>query len=384
MPHFVGKQIELTIDRLSYDGGRGVGRSDNLVFFVPKTAPGDKILATVTVIKKNYAEAELNKILKPSMFRREAPCPVADQCGGCVWQRIVYEEQVRQKKALLTYNLRNFLPENLKNIEVIPAENEFRYRNRVQVHTRKLPDGKKYFGFFQTGSNELVPITDCLISDARLFEDLNVDHLGEKKTEIGLDENNKRVIRDLAHTPSEFTQVNTAQNKVLQDCVLGLVKKNITNSIETIYDLYCGAGNLTFPIFNFAKKIKMIGVEENSAAIAKARTKAQSSAMGEIHFISEDVSLFLEKTKQIAPSIFIVDPPRAGLGSKVVQNILRLKPLTVVYVSCNLSTLARDLKQLCHNTAGPRYQLRSAVGLDMFPQTEHIETVVELHMLLDS
>lgn len=389
MSFSVGDELEITIDRLSYDGGRGVGRVDGFVFFVPETAPEERVLIQVTNIKKNFGDGHLIKILKPSPARRTPPCPVANQCGGCVWQHITYSEQLNQKLQILTHQLKNILPSGFKIPPVIASPSEFRYRNRVQVHLKSTT-----FGFFAKGTNNVVAINDCLISDERLFADLTKDndfigaakqanHLKPQKKnsqesdtakiELAISPTGERIIRPLARFESEFTQVNTQLNLILKEQVVALLKQQ--GIFKNIYDLYCGSGNISFPIIDAFQDSKFTGVELNARAIERAQgtLAAKYPSRKDVVFVSSAVHKFLKRLKVLAPSsAILLDPPRAGLENGVIEQLQRLHPEVIIYISCALPTLARDLNKF------QNYSVSSVQGLDMFPQTEYLETIVSL------
>ncbi len=380
----VGDLIQVKIDRLSYDGGRGVARFNNFVFFVANTAPGDEIEAKIISLKKNFGFAECLKIIKPSSARRAAPCPVFQRCGGCVWQNITYDEQLKQKQNIVLHALRKFLPTELLDTAIVPSPNEFRYRNRIQIQIRN-----KQFGFFAAGSNDLVQVNDCLIADERLFKkflETKEKNLNSKKVEVAVDGSGHTSIRDLDTDESIFAQVNSAQNETLRATVLNYAAKS--KAPTEIYDLYCGDGNFSF-LFQSAKakpeskseskstaEPKIVAVESSATAIERANKRLASVDQSRFsaEFVTADVEDYLIGLGHSSDSaLFICDPPRAGLGRGVCEQILRLAPASVVYVSCNPITLARDLGDLAQ-----KFTVSDLTILDMFPQTEHVETVVHL------
>ncbi|MCB0350148.1 MAG: class I SAM-dependent RNA methyltransferase [Bdellovibrionales bacterium] len=373
----VGDKITLTIDRLSYDGGRGVGRFNNFVFFVPQTAPNEKIKATITKKKKNYGEARLLEILEASPSRREALCPVVTECGGCAWQHISYSEQLNQKRDFIKHHLKAVLHDRVTLPPISPSVVEYRYRNRVQVHARKNFANEIEFGFFKAGSNSLVPISDCYISEPELFSGLKAalqhENLTQKngfhKYELAM-KGSERVIRDLSKDESEFTQINSAQNQSMIQYVLNEVNRLKPEHISKIYDLYCGSGNITEPMAKTFAPTPVVGVEMTQKAIDRAKLHASPNA----EYIAGDVATFLSRQKLQAHTVVTLDPARAGLGSTTISQLLRLKPDLIVYISCSLPSLARDLQSICKND----YAIDSVCGFDMFPQTEYVETVVTL------
>ncbi len=378
----VGAELDLFIERLSYDGGRGVARHERFVVFVPKTAPNETVRARITQLKKNYAEAELLEILSASPHRREPPCPYSHRCGGCTWQHVQYPSQLEQKRGLIAHALRKWWPNGMP-IEVTPSPEEFRYRDRVQIHADIATEA---FGFFEAGSNQLVAIEDCLISDARLFHDLkpalqkklrSLPALGPqkkfRKVELVLQDDKTRRLVDLESEEPAFRQVNPAQNLNLVEAVVAQLSLDGQPPAQ-ILDLYCGDGNFSFPLAQAFPKTPILGVEFSASAVHRAQEKCRELRLPNIRFFASDTAQHIRKLPRTPQTAVLVDPPRAGLDKATAQELLRLAPDKIVYVSCSLSTLARDLSTLCEH----QYEVSSVRGFDMFPQTEHIETLTTL------
>jgi tRNA/tmRNA/rRNA uracil-C5-methylase (TrmA/RlmC/RlmD family) len=281
---------------------------------------------------------------------------------------------------LVEFQLKKHLAHVNPSVEFFPAPEEYRYRNRVQIHARKI-HGRLEYGFFAPKTNELIPVEDCLISDPILFQDLKPEinklKFTEKpaKIELAVGPDGRRRIRDLRAVDSIFTQVNSAVNAQLTNFVVQGVHDDILKSnCSELYDLYCGDGNLSFPLrAALSEDISIHGVELSPQAISRAQHKAQTEQLQNIHFYAHDVGPFLQSHNTFAQAAVVLDPPRAGLGPQVTTELLRLKSPFIVYVSCNLSTLARDLDALALG-----YNVSRVAAFDMFPQTEHVETVVIL------
>lgn len=358
----IGDVVTIEIERLSYDGGRGVGRlNGGLVVFVPLTAPGDRVSARITEVKSSYAVAIAEQILEPSKSRTQPMCPAFGRCGGCRWQHVNYAEQVQQKSTLIEFALKKVYSEK---IETVGASNPYRYRNRIQLHKKG-----QQVGYFAENSHELVPINDCLIADERLrplIEDLAKSSRPDGKYELAL-VNEAPIIRDLQTEMSEFTQVNEAQNQKMKELIFELLEQE---RFARVYDLYCGDGNFTFPLAYFYKQTPIWGVEAHAPAIVRADAKAQAAGLKNVRFQAQDVKEFLKRLDFKDQTLMLLDPPRAGLENAVIKEIRRLLPAKIIYVSCNLATLARDLQKLASD-----YRVDEVIGVDMFPQTEHIETL---------
>lgn len=335
-------------------GGKGVGRLENKVVFVPFTIPGEEVSIRITRQKKNYAEAELIALEQPSEHRVQPPCEYFGRCGGCAYQHVDYNLQLQLKSKQVEQILRRvggINPVPMKPI--IGAPSPYGYRSRIRVH---VEDGLT--GFYAFGSHELVDIAHCPIASSavnRMLENLRT-----------------RGLRDGDYTLSEsgtgrfFEQANPAVTKLMIDVVKGLLPQ-----VRNVFvDAYCGAGL-------FAKAVahqftRTIGIEENQQAIEVAR----SSAGANEEYLCGDVAGVLAKVLRDAnntEATLLVDPPAVGLDHKVIETILSFQPSTLIYVSCNPATLARDLKQL-----GQAYALSSVTPLDMFAQTAEIEVVAHL------
>jgi 23S rRNA (uracil1939-C5)-methyltransferase len=363
----IGDQVQLTIERLSYDGGRGVGRLDGgRVVFVPLTAPGDKIKATLNEIKSSFATGTLTEILEPSPERTTPGCPVFGRCGGCRWQHVTYKEQVRQKSAMIEFALKKLYS---KPVDTVPAPNPYNYRNRIQLHKK----GNEV-GYYAEGTHELVPIQGCPIADERLQAEIkNLPHIShDGRFEIAY-VGDKSIVRDLKNEMSEFTQVNEAQNQRMKEIIFGRLEKE---QFSLVYDLYCGDGNFTFPLAYFFKQTPIRGVETSVPAIVRADAKARAANIKNAQFQAQDVKEYLKRQDFKENTLMLLDPPRAGLEAGVIKEILRLLPSKMIYISCNLSTLARDLEKMKTD-----YSIDEVVGVDMFPQTEYVETLSFLSRL---
>jgi 23S rRNA (uracil1939-C5)-methyltransferase len=391
-----GTRFIFKIDRFSV-GGRGVGRHEGLVVFVPDVAPLETVEVELTKVKKNFAEARLIKVIEPSEHRIKPSCPHAGVCGGCAWMHLTYSEQLISKRSLVAEALLKFSGYNY-NSEVdatVPSPNQFRYRNRIQVHVQ---DGQ--VGFHRRGSNQIVNIKDCLIADQHLTPLLSEvrreANKSKRRLELYLSHDGQPEVRQDNSEDDQFvlpfSQVNSAQNEILINYVVEQVVQAAaemktelaiedTDSVPfKLFDLYAGNGNFTFPLARALPHFQIASAELNSQNVRSARAVAQLDFPDRKFQIEEaDVELFLDRalnqpTQHARQSIVILDPPRVGCSAGVMNSLAQKAPRYIVYISCHPVTLARDLKYL--NTAG--YSLLSVRPFDMFPQTDHVETVAVL------
>lgn len=393
-----GKSVTTEIFRLAR-GGRAVGRhADGRVLFVAGAVPGDVVEAEVTLESERFLEARVTKVLTSSPHRVAPPCPHFESCGGCPWQNVSYAEQVAQKQAILKDTLirgRAISKDEAELFQEFHASpKEFRYRSRVTLQKRTNGQGTE-IGFNRRESNDFVAIDDCLLAREELipFARDVATSSGSKvrdRFQVALDENGKLAVG------GAFTQVNFEQNQKMQSLVADLVVSHIHNRSEIVHwhflDLYCGNGNLTFPTIEKVREtmpdkvIEATGVEQTEESILDARKNPRAQ---QCRFYAEDVEDWLTRQKS-GPSgqvtkkglpldeIVLLDPPRVGCTKGVMMKIARRKPSLVIYVSCDPATQARDLVRLreTFSQMKVRYDVETITGLDLFPQTDHIESIV--------
>jgi tRNA/tmRNA/rRNA uracil-C5-methylase (TrmA/RlmC/RlmD family) len=335
-------------------GGKGVARHDGKVFFVPFTIPGEKITARVRRQKKNFAEADLISVDEPSPDRVVAPCPYFGTCGGCNYQHIAYPRQLAIKAAQVEQTLRRV--GRLKDVPMrpmIPAPEPFGYRNRIRVHA-----ARGAAGFFAQDGHTIVDIKECAIAAPVVNEALR--ELRRANVPDG-----DYSLRAKGGGPF-FEQTNPAVTREM----LALVHANIRRGQALLVDAYCGAGLFAKHLADLFEKV--IGIEENSSAIEKARRSPRAHE----EYIEGDVSDHLGEILAIhdpARTTVLLDPPATGIASRVIDLLLAANPAEIVYVSCNPATMARDLAAL-----SAAYEIKAVTPLDMFPQTAEIEVVTEL------
>lgn len=329
-----------------------------MVVFVPWTAPGDRVIVEIIENKKRFLEAELVEILSPSRHRHEPQCSVFGRCGGCTWQHVDYPEQVQQKNQILKSALKKW-DAGYELREFLPSPEDYRYRNRIQVNK-----SGSSVGFFARSSREIVDISDCPITEKALAEKIPSLHDREDgRYEISRRIDGSVVIEGGRRSPEAnlFSQVNTKQNELM---IANLMAWARELSFESVWDLYCGSGNLTLPLWEHFPDAKITGVELSAESIRQAQKKTP-----EIAWHAQDVAKFLKLQKPLANLLVVLDPPRVGADEEVVRQLGRLKPDHLLYVSCNPMTFFRDASRL--KTFG--FELDRVQGFDMFPQTEHVE-----------
>jgi 23S rRNA (uracil1939-C5)-methyltransferase len=349
----VNEIIELEIQDVAF-GGAGVGRHVGKVYFVPFTAPGERVRVRVRKAKKKFAEAELLEVLNPSPERIAAPCPYFGRCGGCAYQHLPYERQLALKQAQVEQTLRRVgRLDSVPMDPIIPSALTYGFRNRIRVHVQ---DGQA--GFFAQGSHALVPIERCIISKDEVNDALH----RLRRTPVS---DGDYTLSGPGRGPF-FEQTNDDVAAKL----LKLVESWMQPDSTLLVDAYCGAG---FFAHHLATRFQqVIGIEENEHAIAHAKRRAGSNE----RYVAGDVAMLLGDVlfgHDPAKTTVIVDPPAAGLAPRVVEMLAARPPAELVYVSCDPATLARDLGVL-----SKRLKIEAVRPLDMFPQTAEVEVAVRL------
>ncbi len=368
-------------------GGEGVGRIDNFVAFVPFTAIGDELEIEIIQLKKKFLRGRILKIIKPSQFRVKSLCRYYEKCGGCCYQHLNYEHQLKIKKNQVEEAFwkigKNSSPPVL---EPIAASKIYHYRGKAQYHAKNTANGWQ-IGFWDVSGGRLVNIEHCEIMEETINEKTNI--LRENKqlrniqddqltiwSDFFTDQANKkesivRVVKgkNFLVPRDGFFQANLYLTDQLVDEVCRFAA---IGEVDTVVDAYSGSGLFSVFLSPFAKNI--VGIEVNEKSVKYARINARNSGLQNVKFICGDVGDVLQKktiTSDEKISLIILDPPRSGCEEKVLKAIVDLQPLKIIYVSCNPATQARDAKYL--NLYG--YNLLSLLPIDMFPQTEHIEVI---------
>ncbi len=352
--------FEIEIDKLSY-GGEGVGtRVDGIKVFVPYSAPDEVLKVKSVKVHKRHIEAEIVEVIKPSPNRIEPKCPYYYDCGGCHWQHMDYATQIHWKQIVLEETLKRI--GQIKDVTIfptVPSPKHWGYRNHIRVHADK--DGK--IGFFAGSSMDIVEIQRCIISDDEVNDFLKmIKDRGpfiDEDIELGKDDH------------GTFQQANTLQNENLQKMICDWMKPL---PHDNVVELYCGGGNFTFSIKDIVKSVTAVDSHEGGIAHAKNRVKKEK--INNLEFICDTAYNYIKENKKDLKDrvdCLLMDPPRSGADA-IIPEIVEIMPKSILYVSCNPSTMARDLTGL--TSSG--YVLEKVQPIDMFPQTYHIEALALL------
>jgi 23S rRNA (uracil1939-C5)-methyltransferase len=353
----VVRTVNLKIQDIAF-GGKGVARENGKAVFIPFTIEGESVSAKVTRDKKQFSEAEIVDLRERSTHRVEPPCSYFGRCGGCAYQHIDYPHQLEIKSRQVGDVLRRI--GKLKDVpmrEIVPSPREYAYRNRITVHAEN-----GVIGYFRRDSHRLIDIERCPIA----MDEVNRE-LGELRSHDVPDGHYTLRART---GPRIFSQTNDAVANALRDLILQLIPANQ----ELLIDAFCGAGFLAKALIDKFERI--IGIDWDRFAIAAAGENASAKET----YIAGDIEEELTRIKTpSARTTLIVDPPATGLSAQIRKVIVDLAPATLIYVSCNPATLARDLADLQQ-----RFKIESVTPLDMFPQTAEIEVFSHLQRKSDS
>jgi 23S rRNA (uracil1939-C5)-methyltransferase len=428
-----GDLLDLEIDSLAF-GGRGVARAEGFVVFVSGALPGDKVRAEVTKGKKRFAEARTLELVRASADRLPDRCVHGGEpCPGAPWQGLPYERQLAYKQEQVGDALRRIGSlEGFELEEIVPAAEQWRYRNKLEYSFGESDEGELTLGFHARGRWDLtVDVDECHLASEAGNEARNaVREWARAEGLPGYDRRARRgVLRNLAvregrrtgqiqtrlvttkarfprppvdlHTIVEgdngstdgptgvlgeerlreelcgldleishgaFFQTNTEMAERLYAVAAEFAG---LSGRERVFDLFCGIGTIGLTMAREAGEVW--GLEIVPEAIADAERNARLNVIENARFMAANartgVRPLVEKAGK--PDVVIVDPPRAGLSQKIVRRVLECEAKKIVYVSCNPTTLAPNAAQLTE--AG--YRLARVRPVDMFPQTPHIECV---------
>ncbi|MDI9803700.1 23S rRNA (uracil(1939)-C(5))-methyltransferase RlmD [Citrobacter sp. CK198] len=400
--------------------GQGVARHNGKALFIPGLLPQEKGDVVITEDKKQFARAQVKRRLNDSPERETPRCPHFGVCGGCQQQHASVALQQRSKSAALSRLMKCDVAE-------VIADTPWGYRRRARLSLNYLPKTQQLqMGFRKAGSSDIVDVRQCPILVPQLeallprvracLESLQGHrHFGHVElVQAGngtlmvlrhtapLSAADREKLERFSHSeglslflapqsdilepltgetpwydsnglrltfsPRDFIQVNEGVN---QKMVARALEWLDIQPGDRVLDLFCGMGNFTLPLATRAASV--VGVEGVPALVEKGRENARRNGLQNVTFFHENLEEDVTK-QQWAKNGFdkiLLDPARAGAAG-VMKHIIKLKPIRIVYVSCNPATLARDSDALLN--AG--YQIQRLAMLDMFPHTGHLESMV--------
>jgi 23S rRNA (uracil1939-C5)-methyltransferase len=417
-PPLPREPLEATIDGFTH-GGEGVARVEGKAVFVPGTLPGERVTLRVVDDRRRWARAELVEVIVPSPDRVDPPCPYVPACGGCDLQHVRPQAQRTLKTRVVREQL-----QRLGGLEDPPVADclavgpDTGYRTHAQLHAAE--DGR--LGFHRAGSHDVVPIDRCLVvtDGVQALRERVGDHTGA--AEVGARAHDRTDTAAVVLTPgpgplnvpegrfdvlltqpdgrtlplrgdgrlrevvagvtftfraAAFFQVTTAGAEALVAHVLAAVG-DVAGAL--VWDLYAGVGLLSLPLARAGGEV--VAVEGHPGAAEDASANAAAAGLS-VSVLAEPVATVTRRAATYAtndqggagrldpPDVVVLDPPRSGAGERVVADLVVLAPATIVYVACDVASLARDTRVL----TASGYRLTRAQPLDLFPMTHHVEVV---------
>ncbi len=374
--------------------GKGIGKIDNKIIFVPKSIPGDFLDIEIYKSFPKYDIGRINHIITKSNDRVLPECPYYDICGGCNISILPYEKQLAFKENKVKNIFKKYLNIDI-NPKIIPSNNIYHYRNKITFHN------DNNLGLVSEFDN-VIKIDRCLLVSDKINELYNLIQKENTKSvkKITIREYDDGLVLDITGnmkidslkdyclaiyinntckyyqepgyitignlkykvSNKSFFQINTTNISNLYDEIVRLGEFN-KNDIVT--DLYCGVGSITLYVAKHVKSI--LGIEIIEDAIKDAKENALINNITNTNFIHKDVSKITSET--ITGNTIIVDPPRIGLDKHTIKLLNESNISKIVYVSCDPMTLVRDIKLL------DNYAISGISIVDMFPQTHHIESI---------
>ncbi|PKN10568.1 MAG: hypothetical protein CVU70_02640 [Deltaproteobacteria bacterium HGW-Deltaproteobacteria-5] len=377
-------RFTLKIESIAF-GGSGVGRAEGLVIFVPFTAPEDIVEIEIIARKKKFARGRLIRIIEPSRRRTLPLCRYYGSCGGCSYQHIDYECQleVKQQQVQEVFSRIGAIV-HPEVSDIIPSPLNYAYRGKARLHATQTAVGVR-LGFMDVSGGGLVDIERCEIMD----ETIN-DQIRETRAKgMNSFDDGDVTFWSGPRNPAEDAIVRMVKGREFLVPFTGFFQANLhltgrmvdevcrligAEKRDTVIDACCGSG--LFSIFLSPYALRVIGVEINEKSVRYARENAKRQEIGNTEFICgdvEDVLIDMARGKD-SMDLIILDPPRTGLSGKTIAAVSGLKMREIVYISCDPATQARDVKIFRDNG----YCMESLIPMDMFSQTEHIETIALL------
>lgn len=404
--------ITLSVDSIAA-GGDGVGRSNGLVVFVPRTAAGDIVTASIAG-KGQFARGSLRTVTRPSPDRIDPPCPhyTRDRCGGCQLQHVTYRSQLAAKQRIIRDAIERIGKRQLGEPEVRASPAEWRYRTKLTLAIRRR--GGSWIAGLRAydDPSRVFSLTDCQITErgvVRVWRDVMhaAEHfpdaaelrgsvrLSEGAYTFSLEGGARWTTQEefFAAVPSlsdlwweqdgrgpallqsraapgsrkkpgiSFAQVNPA---VAAELHAHVVARALSYSPRKVVDAYSGAGSTAIPLANSGAIVTAIELDQLASDwCARHLPEGSRAVRARVEDALPDA---------LPADVVLMNPPRAGIDEAVsaLLDSSEPRPRAIIYVSCNPATLARDISRL------PAYRIAGVVAFDMFPQTAHVETVCEL------
>jgi tRNA/tmRNA/rRNA uracil-C5-methylase (TrmA/RlmC/RlmD family) len=386
------EEVEVVIDNLT-NLGQGVGRVDGWVIMVPFALPGERVRVSIYRNHANYSDADLVEVLQASPDRVEPFCPLFGNCGGCQYQNLNYESQLRFKTSQVQELVDRNLPSGYEVKAAIGSPKPYGYRSKLTPHFEKPREGKDFrIGFLEVGRrNRLVDVEQCPIATDGINQTLpkvrrkvveNFKNYKNGATILLRDVEEgvvfdfqaivTEVVDDLVFRfkASEFFQNNPFILPLLAEHVL---QESQQEGVRYLLDAYCGSG--LFALYAGRHFERAVGIEISEKSVEFANNNAKLNGLDNCEFRAGDAAALFEGIEfPGSETVVVVDPPRKGCSQEFLDQLFAYAPARVVYVSCDPATQMRDLVKFLE--AG--YNIERLQPFDLFPQTRHIENVATL------
>lgn len=375
--------------------GAGITKINNIPVFVKGTLKEDIVKIKITYINKKYSKGEVISFISKSKLHQEPLCPYYKECGGCDLLHTSYDKELELKKNYIKKLFKDFNPE-------IISLDRTNYRNKITLHVKN-----NICGLYKEETNEIIPVSKCMLASdninkvIELLNDFDLTEIEEIVIKEGKNgillsvtgniknkdlmkliknkiiksiyQNNLLIYGDLyienrldnikyLINNNSFFQINNKCAKALYD----EIKENIEKT-NKLLDLYCGTASIGIYISDICKSV--VGVEINKDSVKCAKENIKLNNIQNYKILEGDASIINESFDFV-----VVDPPRSGLSKEVINNLKNIKSNKIIYVSCNPSTLKRDIDLL------DIYKIEKIKLFNMFPGTKHIETLVVLSL----
>jgi 23S rRNA (uracil1939-C5)-methyltransferase len=418
--------MNLTIEKMIY-GGDGLARNPGgKTVFLPLVLPGEEVSAAIVEEKTGYLRATVQELLKASDKRIAPACPYFAQCGGCHYQHTDYLTQLEFKRSILRETFLRTAKLDWQAEIVTHSAEPWGYRNRTQFKVRHTPEFA--IGFHRMASHDLLPVEQCPISSpainralALLWEMGRTGLVPQSVSEIEIFANHDdsgvllevyggergehllRLAMDLRIAMPEIRgasfyaasagrgatesksfdesslsyQVGESSFRVSAGSFFQTNRFLVPDLAQTVagsgpggtaLDLYAGVG--LFACHLAQRFGRVIAVESSPASAADLKVNLPKNATA-VRMTTEE---YLAIPRKLRPDLVVVDPPRAGMGEKTTKLLAAVGAPRITYLSCDPTTLARDLNVLLKSG----YRVEEVHLFDLFPQTFHIESMVRL------
>ncbi|CAK5282001.1 unnamed protein product [Mycena citricolor] len=437
-------EVDVEVKAISSTGsavGVVLGSAVPWAVIVPFSLPGEIVRAKIYRNARMHSFGDFKEVVKPNLEWRDdsrVQCQYFAKCGGCQYQMLSYEKQLELKRDVVVKAYQNFSGLEQSTLPTIgttmPSPEQYNYRTKLTPHfeapnskQRKEQDNRQSdterpdwfrIGFNESGSQRVIDIEDCPIATSVIRETLpavrenaikklftykkgvslilrdslplSTDKDADPETHICVTDH-KGTVREkvgpwiFEYPNGSFFQNNNGVLPFLTDYVQTQIFSDAGKRPTHLIDAYCGSGLFAITLSPHFERVA--GIELSTESIRAATRNAQLNSLpsSKISFRAGDAGDIFQVIGDFPPedSVLLIDPPRKGTDESFIKQMLMLRPRTVVYVSCNVHTQARDIGMMLRGSEADgkrRYVLESLRGFDLFPQTAHVESVAVLRL----